>query len=584
VIRALSLVLLGVGCQSAWQIVAGPVPARRGAVATANRAASEAAAEVLRGGGTAVDAAIAAVLVLGVVEPYSAGLGGGGFALVYDARNDAVTALDFRERAPAAATRDMYLKPATEPSASGGAPAPREVDGRASRVGWRAVAVPGTVHGLTALHQLLPSERSLADLSMPAIALADSGFEVTPLLVKRIAKMKQELAASPEMGAIFLVDGELPAVGSVIRQPQLAATLRRFARIGAIDWHGGLTGRRIAAAMRARGGLITLKDLVGYRVRKRPVLLGTFGDLEVATFPPPSSGGVHLLQMLDLLSRRERPASPTDSAWLSHRIEVMRRAYQDRARYLGDPDYTDVPLAGLLGSDHLDALHASIGPGPTPSTALDNPRPAGAAAAEPAQPAESRETTHLSIVDGQGNAVALTLTINYTFGAVVMAPGTGVILNNEMDDFSAAPGSPNAYGLVGGEANSIAPGKTPLSSMTPTFVFRKSPAGRRLALVIGSPGGSTIITTVLQIVTHMFWFGDDLATAIKRDRVHHQWLPDCVFVEPGRAAHFSKILTKNYTVCAPRPIGNAQGVVLHPDGRIEARSDPRGEGVGLEVQ
>jgi gamma-glutamyltranspeptidase / glutathione hydrolase len=548
-----------------------------GAVATANRHATEAAAEVLRGGGSAIDAAIAAVLVLGVVEPYSAGLGGGGFAMVYDAANDRVTALDFRERAPLAAHREMYLKATPEPGQ------PAIVDRLASRVGWRAVAVPGTAHGLTALHALMPGTHSLTDLAAPAVRLAEDGFRVTPLLRKRIEKMRQEMAADAAISSLFLPGGRVPRVGDTLQQLDLAKTLRRFGADATTDWRSGETAQKIVAAMRAKGGLVTLADLAAYRVHRREALVGQVGDLEVVTFPPPSSGGVHLLQMLDLLGRAERPSSPLSKRWLAHRVEVMRRAYQDRARYLGDPDFTPVPVAGLLSAAHLDALHQSIGETVTPSSQLNNPPPPGSPTVPSLPPAESHETTHLSVVDGKGNAVSLTFTINYTFGAAVVAPGTGVILNDEMDDFSAAPGAPNAYGLVGGEANSIAPGKTPLSSMTPTLVFRKNGAGRRLALVVGSPGGSTIITTVLQVITNLFWFGDDVGTAIDRPRVHHQWLPDCIFVDPPSKDRLQALFGANSKICAPRGIGNAQGIFIDPKGTLDAHSDPRGEGYALEL-
>jgi len=539
-----------------------------GAVATANPHATKAALAILEAGGTAAEAAITAALVLGVTEPYSAGLGGGGFAMVHHAAAQKQYALDFRERAPSAAHRDLYLdeKGKLKP--------------RASLDGWLAVAVPGTASGLEALYRLkLHGGGTIpwATLVRPAIKLAAEGFTVTPLLNQRISSRRQALANDPEASRLFLPAGTPLEVGATLVQPDLAETLGRFAEVGALDWRSGVTAERIATATDAGGGILTQADLAAYKVHWRTPITSSYRGHQIVSFPPPSSGGVHLAQMLQLIERIKVPSDPLNADFAHQRVEVMRRAYQDRARHLGDPDFYPVPTAGLLAKEHLDALWASISPKATPSNKLDNPQPAGAQPAQAASAKESESTTHLTVVDRLGNAVAMTFTINYGFGAAVMAPGTGVLLNDEMDDFSSAPGKPNAYGLVGGEANSIAGGKTPLSSMTPTLVLDEI---GRLKLAVGSPGGSTIITTVLQIILHVLDRNMSLAQAIAQPRVHHQWMPDCVFVD--RKAQLGSLVGalkgRGHCVKARRSMGNAHGVLVGKDGMLEAAADPRGEG------
>ena len=572
--RALLLLLFGCATTAPQPHTSASAPRLQatgtaGAVATANRFATQAALEVLERGGTAADAAITAALVLGVAEPYSAGLGGGGFAVVHNAATNEQVALDFRERAPQAATRTMYL------DAQG---APQK---RASLDGWLAVATPGTAAGLEALYNLKLQGRGTipwADLVKPATALAAKGFKVSPLLNQRIQARRAALAQDPEASRLFLPAGKALAVGSTLVQSDLAETLDRLAQQGADDWRHGLTAQRIAAATDAGGGALTPADFAQYRVQWRQPVKTAYRGHQVVSFPPPSSGGVHLAQMLRLIERGEVPSDPYSADFIHRRIEIMRRAYQDRARHLGDPDFYPVPVEGLLSAAHLDALASTITDRATPSDQLNNPQPEGAKPAKPAAPTESESTTHLSVVDRFGNAVSMTFTINYGFGAAVIPPGTGVLLNDEMDDFSIAPGTPNAYGLVGGEANAIEPGKTPLSSMTPTLVLGPD---QRLKLVIGSPGGSTIITTVLQILLHVVDRGMTLAQAIAQPRLHHQWLPDCVLVD--RADQLSALTgalkAKGHCVKARPSIGNAHGVLVAPDGLLEAAADPRGEGV-----
>jgi gamma-glutamyltranspeptidase/glutathione hydrolase len=545
-----------------------------GAVATANPHASAAALEILRRGGTAADAAIAAALVLGVTEPYSAGLGGGGFALVHDAAAGSQHALDFRERAPAAALATMYQDKAGKHQ--------REL----SLNGWLAVAVPGTPAGLEALYRLkLEGRGSLPfeQLVLPAMRLAAEGFVVTPLLAARIAARRDALAKDPESSRLFLPAGRALQSGARLVQSDLAETLARYAELGANDWRQGLTAQRIAAAIDAGGGIVSESDFASYRVKWRQPLSGSYRGHTVVSFPPPSSGGLHLLQMLALIERGERPSDATGPAAVHRRIEIMRRAYQDRARHLGDPDFYPVPVAGLLSEKHLDALNASIGASATPSSELNNPQPEAGPEAGAAVSSESDSTTHLSVIDRYGNAVSMTFTINYGFGAAVMAPGTGVLLNDEMDDFSAAPGQANAYGLIGGKANAIVGGKTPLSSMSPTLLLNSQD---QLRLVIGSPGGPTIITTVLQILLHIIDGEMNLAQAIAQPRLHHQWMPDCVIFDEGKlpGGLISDLKSLGHCLKGRSSIGNAQGVLVRKDGRLEAAADPRGEGLALALE
>ncbi len=540
-----------------------------GAAATANAYATQTALAILERGGTAADAAVAAALVLGVTEPYSAGLGGGGFALIHDSAAGAQLALDFRERAPERATRNMYRD-------KNGAIKPR-----ASLDGWLSIATPGTAVGLEQLYQLkLKGSGTIpwADLVQPAIDLAANGFKVSPLLHKRIVSRRAALSNDPEASRIFLPAGRALGVGAKLVQTDLAETLGRLAELGSQDWRHGATAQRIAAATDAGGGILTPNDFANYKAHWREPLSTNYRKHRVVSFPPPSSGGVHLVQMLRLLERTKVPRNAYDAQFMHRRIEVMRRAYQDRARHLGDPDFYPVPVKGLIGAKHLDALWGAISERATPSQEVNNPAPEGSGPNGEDQPTESQSTTHLTVVDRMGNAVAMTFTINYGFGAAVIAPGTGVLLNDEMDDFSIAPGAPNAYGLIGGEANAIAPGKTPLSSMTPTLVLD---AKGRLKLAIGSPGGSTIITTVLQIILHVLDRDMPLAAAIAQPRLHHQWMPDCVLADrKDQIGDLIRALkAKGHCVKTRSSIGNAHGVLVDKNGRLEAAADPRGEGM-----
>ena len=528
------------------------------AVATAHPLATEAALEVLRAGGNAFDAAVAAAAALAVVEPYGSGLGGGGFFLLHRAADGRELMLDARERAPLAARRDLYL----------------DADGRvipkASVDGPLAAAVPGLPAALTHLagrYGRLPLARSLA----PAIALAREGFPVDARY-RALARFRLEaLRASPEAARIFLADGEVPPEGWRLRQPELAAVLEALARRGREGFYAGPVAEALVEGVRAAGGIWTREDLAAYRVVEREPVRGTYRGIRVTSASLPSSGGIVLLEMLHVLEGYplERLAPATRVHLL---VEAMRRAYRDRAVHLGDPDLVAVPVERLLSRDYAAGLRAGIRlDRATPSALL--PGAAGEAAGD--------HTTHFSILDAEGNRVAATLSINFPFGSGFVPPGTGVLLNDEMDDFAAKPGVPNLYGLVGGEANAIAPGKRPLSSMSPTFLDD----GRRLA-ILGTPGGSRIITMVL-LATLDFAAGRGPRSWVGLGRFHHQFLPDEVQAEPGAlgAELIRALEAMGHRVRVPgRRWGNMQAVLWDRErGAVEAASDPRGGGLARVV-
>ncbi|MCI0671899.1 MAG: gamma-glutamyltransferase [Myxococcaceae bacterium] len=544
-------------------------PFRGGAVASAHSAASEAALQMLEKGGTAADAAVAAAFVLAVVGPYHSGLGGGGFALLHDAKSGESTALDFREVAPQKASRDMFVR-------DGAAVAELSQDGGLS------VAVPGAVRGYLELHERagrLPRRVVLA----PAIRLAREGFRVTPKYLQLAEERADCLRKHAEAARLFLVPGkdgaaQVPPVGHLVRQPELARTLQGLVDRGAAAFYGGRVAQALAQSVQEAGGVLTEEDLSRYRTRPATPLAGSFRGHRVLTMPPPSAGGVALLQVLGVLEQ----AYPERVPWREPRalhvyIEALRRAYVDRVKYLGDPAFVDVPLARITSREHLGAMLASIDrERATPSAALLPPRTAGPATSQP----ERKNTTHVSVVDAAGNAVALTTTVNYAFGSCVVAKGTGVLLNDEMDDFAAVPGVPNVYGLVTGEANAVAPGKVPLSSMTPTLVFQKEDP-KRVLLAVGSPGGSTIPTTVAQVVLNVVDHGMDVVRAVGQGRVHHQYLPDEVRVdtwglEPSTAAALERM---GHRLKRTEAWGDAEAVRVDPrTGLRTAGSDPRNEG------
>jgi len=531
-----------------------PVRAPHGMVASASERASQVGVDVLRRGGNAVDAAVAVGLALAVTHPTAGNLGGGGFSVIRMADGTS-TVIDFRETAPGRAKRDLYLD-------ERGAVIPE-----ASTVGALAPGVPGTVAGL-ALALEKHGTRKWRDLVEPARRLAAEGFPVTRHLARDLRAHAPLLERFPESRRIFLKDGAFYREGDTFRQPELAQTLRRLRDRGPREFYEGRTAELIAEEMQAGGGLISREDLRGYRAVVRKPLRGAYRGYEILTMPPPSSGGTALLQMLNVLERFDVAALGHNSSQKQHvLIETMRRAFADRAQFLGDPDFVSVPVAGLTSRRYAAELFKTIDPArATPSDRISHGRPAAY---------ESPETTHYSIVDAQGNAVSTTYTLNGAYGSGLTVTGAGFLLNNEMDDFTSKPGAPNLFGLIQGEANAIAPRKRPLSSMTPTLVLKDG----KLRFVVGSPGGPTIINTVLQITVNVIDHGMNLQQAVDAPRIHHQWLPDQVRHEPfGLPRDVLDALKARGHRLAERPgnIGDAQAVMVDPEtGDRLGASDPR---------
>ena len=530
-----------------------PIAPAQAAIASAHPLATRAGREILLEGGNAFDAAVAVAAALAVVEPYSSGIGGGGFFLLHRAADAHEVMLDAREKAPGAATRNMYLDEAGN------------VIPGLSLNGPLAAAIPGLPAGLVLLSEKygrLPLARALA----PAISYARKGFEVSERY-RLMAKVRLDaLRKDPTTAGIFLAAGEPPASGVTLRQPALAETLESLAAAGKAGFYAGPLATRLVNGVRAAGGIWTLADLAAYTVVERAPLVGSFQGIRVVSAPPPSSGGVALLEALNQLEPHDLITLPQLTR--THlTIEAMRRAYRDRAEYLGDPDFVDIPVAKLISKAHAKEVSANLSlTAATPSTSL---RPI-------APPAQGDHTTHLSVLDAEGNRVAATLSINYPFGAAFTPPGTGVLLNDEMDDFSAKPNAPNGYGLVGVEANAIAPGKRPLSSMTPTFVETPQRVG-----ILGTPGGSRIISMVLLGVL-AYSNGLPPADWVATARFHHQYLPDEVLYEPAAfgpdlQAALGKLGHK--LTRADRDYGNMQAILWDRDQQaVSAAADPRGEG------
>ena len=546
----LPLLLTLTNSQAGW--ARQPVRARHALVVTRESHATDAGLSVLRAGGNAVDAAVAVGFALAVTHPAAGNLGGGGFMLIRFA-DGRTTFLDFRERAPEKASRDMYLDTDGKPT-------------RDSLVGYRAAGVPGTVRGLE-LASRKYGRNKWAKLLAPAIKLAAQGFPVSYGLARSLQSSRKLLERFPDSKRIFLRNGRFYEPGEVLLQPELAATLKRIASQGAQEFYEGETARRLVEAMTRNGGLWTLSDLKNYAVVERKPLTGRYRGYDLITAPPPSSGGVGILEMMGMLEGSGYEKSGAGSAATVHYLtEVMRRYYADRAEYLGDPDFVRVPMAGLLNPQYLARLRKSIDPErATPSAQVHAGNPAAY---------ESSQTTHYSIVDADGNAVALTYTLNGGYGSGVTAPGLGFLLNNEMDDFAAKPGAPNNDGLVYGQANAIQPRKRPLSSMTPTIVLRDG----RLYLVLGSPGGPRIITTVLEVLLNVFDFGMNVQEAADWPRFHHQWLPDKLYMERGFSPDTIRLLeARGHTVENARSIGEVAAILLN-GAWLEGAADSRTEG------
>ena len=533
-----------------------PAYGKAGMVVSPEALAGEIGLAILKEGGNAVDAAVATGFALAVTLPRAGNIGGGGFMLIHLAETNEQVFVDYRETAPAAATRDMFLKE------------DGSVDQSKAYFSHQAAGVPGTVAGLIHAQERF-GKLTLKQVIQPAIDLAEKGF-ATPLALHMSLNARAErLAENAEAKRIYLQGGEAaPAPGTLLTQSDLASTLKRIRDKGADGFYKGETAELIAGDMAANGGLITTEDLAGYRALERPPVRGTFRDFEIVSVAPPSSGGVHVLQILNILEPYPLESYGHNSAAYLHRvIESMKLAYADRSRYMGDPDQTVIPTEALISKDYaaerrklIDAARAKsaeeIGPG--------NP-----------VPTESPDTTHYSVADAEGNVVANTYTLNFSFGSHIVVPGTGILLNNEMDDFAAKAGDANAYGLVQGEANTIAPGRRPLSSMTPTIVFK---AGQPW-LAAGSPGGSLIITTVLQTLLNAMVFDMNIAAAVAAPRVHNQWMPDRTLVEPGISLDTQRILEDWGHNLSPtrRTIGRSNSLIID-EGWMQGFADMRRPG------
>ena len=482
-----------------------PVLSKGGMVSAQDRLAAEVGRDILERGGNAIDAAVATGFALAVTHPDAGNLGGGGFMLISLAKTGEVIAIDFREMAPAGASRDMYL-------GSDG-----EVDNQRAQYSHLSAGVPGTVMGmLDALETYGTMTRR--QVMGPAIRLASKGFIMSPVLAESLESHREQLSADPSSIDYFLGH----QAGTRFVQNDLAASLRRIRDKGSDGFYKGETADLIVAEMETGGGVITHDDLSEYKTVTRKPVKGVYKGYDIYAMSPPSSGGVHIVQMLNILSGYDLQADGHNSADYLHKlIESMRRAYADRSKYLGDPDFVDVPTRELMAMDYADDLRSDIDLSKASKSSDILP---GALL-----PYESVNTTHYSVIDKNGNAVAVTYTLNFSYGSGHSVDGAGFILNNEMDDFSAKPGSPNGYGLIGGRANAIEPHKRPLSSMTPMIAKKDG----QVAFATGSPGGSTIITSVLQLALNVMEWDMNIAEATHRPRMHHQWLPDIVITEPG---------------------------------------------------
>ena len=556
-----------------------PVQATGGMVATEQHLATKVGADILRQGGNAIDAAVAVGFALAVVLPNAGNLGGGGFMLIHESKHGSTTALDFRETAPAAASRDMFLNQSGE-----------VIEGKSTRTPY-SVAVPGSVAGLieaARLHGSLPLERLLA----PAIQLAEEGFIVSPVLAQQFSLQRAHLERWPSTREVFFKrkkgapECELSScpvssldtyyAGERLIQVDLALTLRRIAQLGSEGFYKGSVAQAIVDTLSASDRPMSLNDLANYRSVERAPVKGNYRGYEVLSMPAPSSGGVHLIQMLNLLEPYPLAEFGAGSAKTIHLIaQSARLAYADRATHLGDPDFVKVPQKGLTSKSYSKYLAQKLNP--------DQATPSAMISAGPAADYESDQTTHFSVMDSLGNVVSCTYTLNLNFGSGIVAKGTGVLLNNEMDDFSAKPGAANAFGLLGGSANAIEPGKRPLSSMTPVIVLKEGQPW----LATGTPGGARIITTVLQNILNVIDFKMNIAEAMAAPRVHHQWMPDFIRIERGISPDTVKLLKAfGHEVRVMPTMGRVQ-TVQKISGVLYGASDPRnpdGAAMGIETQ
>jgi gamma-glutamyltranspeptidase/glutathione hydrolase len=538
-----------------------PVVAKHGMVAAQEKVAAEIGLDILKEGGNAVDASVAVGFALAVTLPRAGNLGGGGFMIVHDAKAGATKAIDYREMAPKAAFKDMYLDADGNP-----------VKNR-SRFHGLAIGVPGTVAGMIMALQNYGS-MPLTDVIAPAIKLARDGIVVTQSLSNNLKRAEERLKRWPQTAAVFYKsDGGFYEVGEIFKQPDLAHTLKLIAEHGVEGFYKGKIAQKISNAVQAAEGMITLADMNAYRPIMRDTVSGTYRGYDIHSMPPPSSGGTHIVQILNTLEGYPLTDLGANSAQTIHLMaEAMKQAYADRATYLGDADFVDVPVKELTNKQYASDIRTAIDMGKA--------RPAVEVKASTLTPYESNETTHYSVVDRFGNAVSNTYTINFSYGSGIVATGTGVLMNNEMDDFSAKSGVANAYGLIGGDANAVEAGKRPLSSMSPTIVMKDG----KVFLVTGSPGGSRIITTTLQIILNVIDHGMNIAEATNAPRIHHQWLPDELRVEEGISADTKAILrAKGHDVMTKRTMGAVQSIMVDPEtGLLLGSTDLRRTGSSVE--
>ena len=528
-----------------------PVYGKNGMVSSEQGLATQVGLDILKQGGNAIDAAVGVGFALAVVLPNAGNIGGGGFMVLHDDKTGKDVAIDFREIAPAKASRDMYLDNQGN-----------VIDGK-SLFTHDASGVPGTVAGMEyALKKW--GTMPLSKVLEPAIKLADKGFIVSDVLAQTLKEEKSTLGKWSASKAIFFKNGEPLKSGDLLVQKDLAKSLRLIAKQGAKAFYQGEIATKIAKEMQSQGGTMTLEDLKAYKVVERQPIIGDYRGYKVVTMPPPSSGGVHLIEILNMLEHYPIKEDGVNSAKnIHHMAESMKLAYADRSEYLGDPDFVKIPVTGLTSKAYANERVKTIDDNKARLSSTIKP-------GKP-QPYESDQTTHFSVMDKAGNAVAVTYTLNLNFGSGIVVEGTGILLNNEMDDFSVKPGVPNAFGLVGGAANAIEAKKRPLSSMTPTIVMKNN----KPWLVTGSPGGARIITTVLQSVVNTIDHEMNPAEAIITPRVHHQWLPDELRVEEGISPDTIKLLQdKGHKVVTKAPMGRIQ-IIQADDSGFYGYSDPR---------
>ena len=531
--------------------IVSPIHAQHGMVASEQGLATQVGIDILQRGGNAVDAAVAVGFALAVVLPNAGNIGGGGFMLIHDAKSGRDIALDFREMAPIKASRDMYLDKAG-----------KVIPGK-SLYSHLAIGVPGTVAGLTqALSKY--GTMKLSDVVAPAIQLAEQGFEISPHLASILDAEYDHLGAWESSKAIFFKNGKPMVAGEKLIQKDLAASLKLIAKEGASAFYQGAIAKKIVAEMAEHGGIISAEDLKNYKVVEREPVKGSYRGYEIVAMPPPSSGGVHIVQMLHILEHFPIKEQGSNSAQNLHLMaETMKLAYADRSEYLGDPDFVKVPIKALTSRAYADELSKKINP--EHATPSDQIKPGKLA------PYESDQTTHFATADQYGNVVATTYTLNLNFGSGIVASGTGITLNNEMDDFSVKAGAPNAFGLLGGDANAIAAYKRPLSSMSPTIILKDG----QPFLTTGSPGGSRIITTSLQIIMNVIDHDMNVAEASIAPRIHHQWMPDQLRVEKGISIDTLNTLEQKGQHLKLSPtMGRTQTIQMSNQG-FDGYSDPR---------